>query len=448
MVASFSIIIEIIGRNRVDINMKRIKKIMLLIVFCLSNVLFLNNVFALSKEYLVFENGSTIFYNDKIEPGHYCMYVNPLECEKYVVSDDNGVNDPDLVITKENDSNKKITVLKEDIQKDMDVGYILKASQPVEINYYGLYDTTFDEKYVDKIIYFDNKSDLNEIIKKADKYDNIYFPYCPGESLEVPNGVTLTTRSIYSGKNIINNGTIRVGKIVADRVSGTGTLEVSYKTHLGDGGFSEPLRNASRIQIESISNVKVNILDYDIEDNIPFTFIGMKKDYSEAEAQAKINMFSKVLGKLSNEYILKLSSASSDKENYYYGNLIKKSEIQELIFDNKNSLTFKCEMDCELLSEVLINSEKLPEEYYDLDKENNLFILKKEYLQKLNVGKYELTLKYSNNKDAILRFNIMQEDKAISNEKNPNTGDSINLYFSLFIISLSLILVQITKLKK
>ncbi len=124
---------------------------------------------------------------------------------------------------------------------------------------------------------------------------------------------------------------------------------------------------------------------------------------------------------------------------------------KDLTYNNED-LIFKLDGDYSLVDKVYINGELLKKKNYTVKKGSTIIILSKDYLETLKEGNYEIKVSYKTGVEPTSKFTIKKNnvnEKNIINEKvkNPNTGDKIYMYLSLFIIS-SLILFTNIFMKK
>lgn len=316
--------------------MGKLNKILLGGLICATSFAFASNVKADGgiidqlrdsgkAEYQVYENGSTVYY-DKSR-NYACDSSYGQGCGVYTVSEDDGKKDDVIKLTSGSDS---FYVNKADIAD----GYVISANKNIEI--YFSEENKTDElsgtaSDITKIKYFKKFDDIANLIKNAKKYDNFNLDKINTEYMDinVPEGVTLTSR-YFGVRNVINNGKIKTGNLDAKKITGTGNIDLYYNVSIGDwAGSDTPVNNAMKFDVDNVSGVKVNVLNANIKEGMPFGLVGTTTGYTKEEAQSKINIYNKVLGSSMNGYELKLAKYKVDGDDeYYYGVLAKKSEVK------------------------------------------------------------------------------------------------------------------------
>ncbi len=315
--------------------MNKVSKILLGGVVGLSSIMFMTNVKAdggiidqLTEkgkvEYQVYDNGSSIMY-DRTNNYECTGLANPT-CKSYTISEDDGVLDSTIKLTSGSEEFE--------IGKDaLAAGYIVSANKNVEI--YFDEENKSDEisgtvNDITKLKYFKRFDDVASLIKNAKQFDNIYlgsgdFSYT---DFVIPKDVTVT--GLSGARNIINNGKIKTSMIGANKISGTGSIDLLYNIYIGSWpGENTPVHDATRFSVTNISGVKVNVLNTTIKEGMSFGEVGTTTGYTKEEAQKVIDMYNNVLGTSMNGYKLKLAKYKvEDVDEYYYGELQKVEEIK------------------------------------------------------------------------------------------------------------------------
>ena len=317
--------------------MGKLNKILLGGLICATSFAFISNVKAVEgttifdelamngkAEFQVYENGSTIYYD---KTNHYACDSIYGQCSTYTVSEDDGKEDNVVKLTSGSDS----FYVNKEILAD---GYVISANKNIEI--YFSEENKEDElsgtaSDITKIKYFRKFDDIANLIKNAKKYDNFNLNKVNTEYMDinVPEGVTLTSR-YFGARNVINNGKIKTGNLDAKKITGTGNVDLYYNISDGDwAGSDTPVNNATKFDVDNASGIKVNVLNANIKEGMPFGLVGTTTGYTKEEAQNKIDMYNDVLGSSMNGYELKLAKYKVDGDDeYYYGVLAKKSDVK------------------------------------------------------------------------------------------------------------------------
>ena len=308
--------------------MKKIKNLFLIVVVCLTGVLFTDKVFAaVVVEYPVY-SGKIIYAKNR---NRICTNVYG-DCKEYSVSEDDGINDDRIKLTDTDGDTFEVKKV------DLAYSYVISSTKNIDLDLPTAgedFDNTGKEG-ITKIVYLKDKDEVINAIKNAKKYDNIYagYSYLGTDELVIPENVTLTSESLRNIKSLVNNGIIKIRSLYGiDKISGTGVINIPYtmSTELGNGGFTKKeLMEAERISsVKDISGVKINIIDTKEKEGLSFSLIGATDEVSKEDAQKIIDMYNKVLGDTLNGFEVKLSTmkdefAGNEEKDYYYGSLVKK----------------------------------------------------------------------------------------------------------------------------
>ncbi len=308
--------------------MKKIKNLFLIVVVCLTGVLFTDKVFAaVVVEYPVY-SGKIIYAKNR---NRICTNVYG-DCKEYSVSEDDGINDDRIKLTDTDGDTFEVKKV------DLAYSYVISSTKNIDLDLPTAgedFDNTGKEG-ITKIVYLKDKDEVINAIKNAKKYDNIYagYSYLGTDELVIPENVTLTSESLRNIKSLVNNGIIKTRSLYGiDKISGTGVINIPYtmSTELGNGGFTKKeLMEAERISsVKDISGVKINIIDTKEKEGLSFSLIGATDEVSKEDAQKIIDMYNKVLGDTLNGFEVKLSTmkdefAGNEEKDYYYGSLVKK----------------------------------------------------------------------------------------------------------------------------
>lgn len=173
--------------------------------------------------------------------------------------------------------------------------------------------------------------------------------------------------------------------------------------------------------------------------------------FEENFSSKDINTIYKV-AQINNKEIIIVASKMIDGQNTNF--IYKIKEIKYEFEDEKeqkydptsdDSLTFKCDVNINLLNKVYVNDQVLDTKYYTLKEGSTIITLNKEYLSSLSDGSYILKLELVNEKIVSTKFTVetkpqknnetILENNNSNIEEVPKTGDNVILYICMFTIS-------------
>ena len=281
------------------------KKLNLLGVLVVSFLFCLVGVKAYNPEiiYQVYENGSEIIWDNS--NNHRCDSLHS-DCKKYIVSQEDNEQTSTITLT-EQDSSEVIVLNKAQLVS----AYIMVTTNELGDFYLagegkiGDGDSPYTDT-VKKIIYYDTYANSYDIINNANTYaDDGYYVNVVSSymhlieydgTITVNKNVTVTAQSVWV-KNIINNGKIKTGCISSEQVTGNGIINLVYSAD----NQGDPFIDADRLEVGSISGVKVNITGIEVKDGVQFGFLGFTdnaygRGITKEEAQKIINQLNVVKG--------------------------------------------------------------------------------------------------------------------------------------------------------
>ncbi len=137
-----------------------------------------------------------------------------------------------------------------------------------------------------------------------------------------------------------------------------------------------------------------------------------------------------------------------DANSYTYK--FKTGENQTLESDEMSNYSFTIDGDVTLFKELIISDLKLIRDVdYIVTQGSTIVTFTKEGLNKLNtleIGEYEVVVKYTNNKVVTGTLKITDEGENAPNYDNPNTSDKIRLYLTISVISVIIIMILVLRL--
>lgn len=305
---------------------KNYKKIGVML-FILAASIFIPKVGATAAiEYQTYNNGvSTIKYNKDY---HFICNSEDLNCETYVISGDEGVNDDTIVLTNSTELTDTFELPKSSIAN----GYILytDGSFKLELPHYGEGDGYPTEAQgVSKLRFLSYEEDPVQLIKNAEQnttfmlnnWKNNSLSY--GDKLEIPHGVRVVIPFI-DGNYLVNDGTLVTGDLSISIIRGTGNIELDYNVFFGDGPENgTPLLDAERIFKCDIDGVKVDITNTTIKNGTSFGSMGDTTIFTEESAKEFIEVLNKIKGSSMDGYKVVLKTYELEGNTYYYGALEK-----------------------------------------------------------------------------------------------------------------------------
>lgn len=305
--------------------MRKLNKFLLGGLVCAVSFIFMNNVKAegIKYRYPVYGNGTIISYDKKTN-------MECVGCDKYVVSQDDGEEDSDILLTKE-DNTESFILSKVSLSKVS----VLLSTEPLDLNFDGKSvngENPEDMKSVKEIIYH-NSTRLKDILNEEEQFEkkygyaNILFPFpetAKGNNVTIPKNVTLTSEIIVGWENFVNNGIVKTYRLHADKISGNGVINLMDSTKSGwDITY--------RLSFNEISGVKVNAVTNGDLEGLLLASLGRVSKTTKEEAQRKLDELNKVKGNSLNGYDIELGTTydNSNSTEVYTG-VLKKTKVNEL----------------------------------------------------------------------------------------------------------------------
>lgn len=198
--------------------MKKVQKLFLLGVFCLASVLFTSKVNAINVNYQVYDENEIINLNKK----DY-LQCREGQCDNYIVTNDEGIKDNEVILTNENDRSDTFSYKKESLATVV----VVKASST--INYSGDLQSLSDNKDVENITYYKGIDVIGDVLKSVDDYDLVIvdnIDMMASDEIIVPKNVTLIVNGdsdIAAIDKFVNNGIVIASSIFANKtIDGNG----------------------------------------------------------------------------------------------------------------------------------------------------------------------------------------------------------------------------------
>ncbi len=299
--------------------MKKLNKLLLGGLIFTVGFIFMNNVKAKGIEYRypVYENGTIISYDKENN-------LECTDCDRYIVSEDDGEEDPDILLTKE-DNTDSFVLNKTKLSK----ASVLLSTKPLDLNYDGKSvdgKNPEDIESVKEIIYY-NSRNLSDILKEEDSFEekygyaNILYTSpdtARGNSVIIPKNVTLTAELITLWGNSVNNGTIKTSRLLADKISGSGNINLMYDIR---GYWIVD----NKLDFNEISGVKVNAITNGDLEGLSLAYLGNVDEITKEDAQKKVDELNKTKGSTIDGYTVELEKNQNQTK---YIAVLRKTKVE------------------------------------------------------------------------------------------------------------------------